>query len=132
MRNMPAVVERTRFRDRVSAVCDGDAVSSSTSWRAGILWATLDLSASYRAEFDTMLPDALDGADPLHGEKLAKIALDECRCRVQNDTVGHRGGKHDPPYWARRRLVTARERLSGDQHVRRMGLLRTGDPRREV
>src|SRR6516165_9336467 len=29
------------------------------AWRAGTAWATLDLSASYRTVFDTMLPDAV-------------------------------------------------------------------------
>lgn len=102
------------------------------AWRAGIEWATLDLSASYRAVFDTMLPHAVQVADPFHVVKLANTALDECRRRVQNDTIGHRGRKHDPLYRARRRLVMARERLTGDQHERLMGLLRAGDPRREV
>ena len=35
-------------------------------WRAGIAWATLDLSASYKSVFDTMLPDAVQVADPFH------------------------------------------------------------------
>ena len=104
----------------------------SDEWRAGVEWATLDLSASYRAVFDTMLPDAVQVADPFHVVKLANTALDECRRRVQNETLGHRGRKQDPLYRARRRVVIARERLSGDQHDRLMGLLRSGDPRREV
>ena len=37
----------------------------SAGWRAGIVWATLDLSNSYRAVFDTMLPDAVQVADPM-------------------------------------------------------------------
>ena len=102
------------------------------AWRAGIEWATLDLSASYRSVYDTMLPDAVQVADPFHVVQLANRALDECRRRVQNDTLGHRGRKHDPLYRARRRLTIARERLSADQHERLMGLLRAGDPRREV
>ena len=32
----------------------------------GSRWATLDLSASYRTVFDTMLPDAVQVADPFH------------------------------------------------------------------
>ena len=32
-----------------------------------IVWATLDLSGPYRAVFDTMLPDAVQIADPLRG-----------------------------------------------------------------
>jgi transposase len=104
----------------------------SDDWRAGVEWATLDLSSAYRTVFDTMLPDAVQVADPFHVVKLANTALDECRRRVQNDTLGHRGRKHDPLYRARRRLTMARERLTGEQHDRLMGLLRAGDPRREV
>ena len=79
-----------------------------------------------------MLPDVVQVADPFHVVKLANSALDECRRRVQNDTLGHRGRKHDPLYRARRRLTMARERLTGEQHDRLMGLLHAGDPRREV
>jgi transposase len=104
----------------------------SDDWRAAVEWATLDLSTSYRAVFDTMLPDAVQVADPFHVVKLANTALDECRRRVQNDTLGHRGRKNDPLYRARRRLTMARERLTSEQHDRLMGLLRAGDPRREV
>lgn len=102
------------------------------AWRARIEWATLDLSASYRAVFDTMLPDAVQVADPSHVVKLANTALDECRRRVQNETLGHRGRRDDPLWRARRRLSMARERLSDDQHARLMGLLRAGDPHREL
>ena len=104
----------------------------SDEWRQAIEWATLDLSASYRTVFDTMLPDAVQVADPFHVVRLGNSALDECRRRVQNDTLGHRGRKNDPLYRARRRLVMARDRLTDDQHERLMGLLRAGDPRREV
>lgn len=127
-------------------------------WLAGIESATLDLSASYRTVFDTMLPDAVQVADPFHVVKVANTALDECRRRVQNEgrsrrcctaasqsratlsasiwvggqTVGHRGRRGDPLWRARRRLSIARERLSDDQHDRLLGLLRAGDPRQEV
>lgn len=97
-------------------------------WRAGIGWATLDLSNSYKSVFDTMLPDAV----PFHVVRLANQALDECRRRVQNETLGHRGRKTDPLYRARRRLVMARERLSVDGHEKLLGLLAAGDPKREV
>ena len=69
------------------------------------------LSGPYRAVFDTMLPDAVQIADPFHLVKLANSKLDECRRRVQNETLGHRGRKHDPLYRARRLLTRADERL---------------------
>ena len=35
--------------------------------------------------FDTMLPGAVQVADPFHLVKLANVALDECRRRVQDE-----------------------------------------------
>src|SRR5207302_4804249 len=96
------------------------------AWLANIRWATLDLSGPYRAVFDTMLPDATQIADPFHLIKLANSKLDECRRRVQNDTMGHRGRKTDPLYRARRLLTKAHERL--DDHGAEK-LLDLRDPR---
>jgi len=101
-------------------------------WRAGIAWATLDLSASYRTVFDTMLPGAVQVADPFHVCRLANTALDECRRRVQNDTIGHRGRRPDPLYRARRLLTMAAERLPDHRRDRLVGLLAAGDPKGEV
>lgn len=101
-------------------------------WRANIAWATLDLSGSYRSVFDTMLPDATQVADPFHVVKLANQKLDECRRRVQNETLGHRGRKHDPLYRCRRLLTKADERLDENGRSKLLGLLDAGDPRGEV
>jgi transposase len=101
-------------------------------WLARIKWATLDLSGPYRAVFDTMLPDAVQVADPFHVVKLANSKLDECRRRVQNETLGHRGRKHDPLYRCRRLLTKADERLDDTGRARLLGLLDAGDPRGEV
>ena len=62
-------------------------------WLANIRWATLDLSGPYRAVFDTMVPDAVQIADPFHLVKLANSKLDECRRRVQNETMGSPGSQ---------------------------------------
>lgn len=104
----------------------------SQQWRDRVEWATLDLSGPYRRTFDVMLPDAVQVADPFHLVKLANQKLDECRRRVQNETIGHRGRSDDPLYRARRLLTKAHERLdqAGDTKLR--GLLRAGDPRGEV
>ncbi len=101
-------------------------------WRERIEWATLDLSGPYRKTFDIMLPQAVQVADPFHLVKLANSKLDECRRRVQNETLGHRGRKDDPLYRVRRLLTKAHERLDerGDDKLR--GLLQAGDPRGEV
>ena len=129
-------VQRCQLLDvvagREAVVCCAWFAERSLAWRDGIRWATLDLSSSYRVVLNTMLPDATQVADPYHVVHLANVALDECRRRVQNETVGHRGRKHDLLYRARRRLVMAAERLTVDGHERLMGLLAAGDPHREV
>jgi len=104
----------------------------SAEWRANIAWATLDLSGPYRSVFDTMLPDAVQVADPFHVVKLANQKLDECRRRIQNETLGRRGRKDDPLYRARRLLTKADERLDENGRARLLGLLAAGDPRGEV
>lgn len=101
-------------------------------WLDAIRWATLDLSGTYRSVFDTMLPDAVQVADPFHVHKLANQRLDECRRRVQNDTLGHRGHKTDPLYRCRRLLTRADERLNDQGRDKLLGLLEAGDPRGEV
>ena len=101
-------------------------------WRAQVRWAVMDLSGPYRATFDTMLPDAEQVADPFHVVKLANAKLDECRRRVQNETLGHRGRKADPLYRCRRLLLAAEERLDPRGSTKLTGLLRAGDPRGEV
>jgi transposase len=101
-------------------------------WLERIEWATLDLSGPYRAVFDTIVPDAVQVADPFHVVKLANHKLDECRRRVQNETVGHRGRKDDPLYRCRRLLTKADERLDNKGRAKLLGLLDAGDPRGEV
>ena len=79
-----------------------------------------------------MLPHAVQVADPFHVVKLAGAKLDECRRRVQNETLGHRGQKHDPLYRCRRLLLAAEERLDAKGDAKLQGLLRAGDPKGEV
>ncbi len=102
------------------------------SWREKIRWAALDLSGPYRATLDTALPDARQVADPFHVVRLANNTLDEVRRRVQNQTLGHRGRKHDPLYASRKLLLTGHERISETGEDRLRGLLESGDPHGEV
>ena len=101
-------------------------------WCSQIRWATLDLSGPYRKVFDTMLPGAIQVADPFHVVKLANTKVDETRRRVQNETMGHRGRKDDPLYRIRRLLTKADERLTDQGRTKLVGLLTAGDPRGEV
>lgn len=104
----------------------------SDAWRANIKWATLDLSGPYRKTFTDTLPDAVQVADPFHVIKLANSKLDECRRRVQNETLGHRGRKDDPLYRSRRLLTKGHQRLDETGETKLLGFLEAGDPRGEV
>jgi transposase len=101
-------------------------------WRQAIRYGVLDLSGPYRKVFNDALPHAVQVADPFHLIKLANQQVDECRRRVQNETLGHRGRKDDPLYRARRLLTKAHERLDDTGDSRLRGLLDAGDPRGEV
>lgn len=102
------------------------------AWLNAISWAVLDLSGPWRLAFDTMLPGAIQVADPFHLVKLANQRLDEVRRRVQNETLGHRGRKDDPLYRSRRLLTRADEHLDDRGRTKLLGLLDAGDPRGEV
>ena len=101
-------------------------------WRAQVRFGVLDLSGPYRKTFDDTLGHVIQIADPFHLVKLANSKLDECRRRVQNQTIGHRGRKDDPLYRARRLLTKATERLDSAGEHKLMGLLEAGDPHGEV
>jgi transposase len=104
----------------------------SEEWRAQIRYGVLDLSGPYRKVFDETLDHVVQIADPFHLVRLANDKLDECRRRVQNETLGHRGRKDDPLYRARRLLTKAHERLDDRGEDKLLGLLRAGDPHGEV
>ena len=117
---------------RDSAAPAGWLAARDPEWLERIQWAVLDLSGPYRSTFDTMLPHAGQVADPFHVVKHANSKVDECRRRVQNETLGHRGRKTDPLYRCRRLLLAAAERLDHRGDTKLAGLLRAGDPRGEV
>jgi transposase len=70
------------------------------AWRTAIRFGVLDLSGLYRKTFEDALGHVTQVADPFHLVKLANPKLDECRRRVQDEALGHRGRKDDPLYRA--------------------------------
>jgi transposase len=102
------------------------------AWRAGVAWGVWDLSGFYRKTFTDTHPDAAQVADPFHVVKHANSKLDECRRRVENETLGHRGRGDDPLYRSRRLLTKGHERLDDRGEAKLLGLLEAGDPRGEV
>ena len=117
---------------RTAAGPTGWLLERDEAWRKAIRRGVLDLSGPYRKTFTDALPHAVQVADPFHLVKLANSKLDECRRRVQNDTMGHRGRKDDPLYRARRLLTKAHERLDDHGEQKLLGLLGAGDPKGEV
>ena len=125
----PELVDFTR-RFRVSIICAIPLVilsmgpmfglpfrqwlgEQSEAFRAGITHVVIDPSAAYAAAVTTeVLPNAELVVDHFHLVKLANDALTAVRRRVTFDAHGRRGRKQDPEWANRRRLLTARERLS--------------------
>ena len=86
----------------VGGGCDKFGRRRRAGWREKIRWALLDLSGAYRAAYQRALPQAVQIADPFHVVRLANLCLDRVRRRVQEETLRHRGRKHDDLYRIRK------------------------------
>ncbi|GAB2680856.1 hypothetical protein GCM10027194_11850 [Thalassiella azotivora] len=94
--------------------------------------AALDPVRGYASAIRDELPDAVAVLDAFHVLKLGTQAVDELRRRVQQDTPGRRGHKHDPLYRIRGLLRRGPEHLSAQQIDRLNRHLTAGDPTFEV
>jgi transposase len=92
----------------------------------------LDLTDTYRAGLRPHLSHATRVADPFHVTRVANRMLDQVRRRVQNETLGHRGRKHDPLFGVRKLLLKGDERLDERGREKLLAGLRVGDPHDEV
>lgn len=101
-------------------------------WVAGIKVVATDLAESFRAGLSPGLDHARRVADPFHVVRVANRCLDQVRRRVQNETLAHRGRKHDPLYRIRKLLLAGTERLDQRGRERMLLGLRAGDPHDEV
>jgi transposase len=106
--------------------------NADPAWLAGIKVVATDLTDSYRAGLSPDLDHAKRVADPFHVVRLANRCVDQVRRRVQNETLGHRGRKHDPLYRIRKLLLSGDERLDERGRDRMLLGLRVGDPNDEV
>ena len=104
----------------------------SESWLAGVHPVAIDPHRGYANGVAERLAHATLVVDPFHAIRLANMAIDDVRRRVQNDTLGHRGRKGDPLYGIRRLLLRANERLSDHARSRLEAGLAAGDPLDEV
>jgi transposase len=106
--------------------------NADRAWLAGIEVVATDLAESFRAGLSPHLDHATRVADPFHVVRVANRCLDKVRRRVQNETLGHRGRKHDPLYRIRKLLLSGAERLDERGQDRLLLGLRVGDPHDEV
>lgn len=104
----------------------------SQPWKDRIRFGTLDMSTTYRAVYNTVLPKITQVVDHFHVIKLANHTLDQVRCRVQQTQLHHRGRKNDPLYRIRRTLLVGEDKLCERTSDRLASLLSLGDPHGEV
>jgi transposase len=101
-------------------------------FRSGVKVATLDPFRGYANAIDDQLADAIAVLDAFHVIRLGMKAMEECRRRVQQEQLGHRGRKNDPLYGIRNVLRAGVEKLSVRQVQRLEAGLVAGDPNYEV
>ncbi len=99
----------------------------SPAFRDGIEIVAMDGFTGFKTASAEALPDAVEVMDPFHVVQLAGDALDRCRQRVQQDTLGHRGHAGDPLYGIRRVLHTGEPMLTDRQRARIDAVLGTDE-----
>ncbi len=101
-------------------------------WLRGVQVVALDLTETYRSGLTGHLGHATKVADPFHVSRVANRMVDQVRRRVQQETLGHRGRKHDPLFRIRKLLVKGEERLDPRGREKLLIGLRVGDPNDEL
>lgn len=99
----------------------------TSEWLVGVRVVSVDPHEGYRAGLVPDLAHVVLVADPFHIVRLANRAVETARRRVQNESLGHRGQKHDPLYRIRRVLLSGAERLSERGWERLWAGLAAGD-----
>ena len=97
------------------------------NFRSRVKVVSMDGFAGYRTATADALPAARAVMDPFHVVQLAGDALDRCRQRIQQETLGHRGHAGDPLYGARRTLHTGEALLTDRQRTRLEALFADDD-----
>ncbi|HEY1565683.1 MAG TPA: ISL3 family transposase [Solirubrobacteraceae bacterium] len=117
---------------RSGAVLRGWLAARPGAWKQQVRVAALDPYRGYATALGDQLPQAQRVLDPFHITKLGLDVLDEVRRRVQQDTLGRRGHRHDPLYRGRRLARRRYDRLSQRAWDRLRRRLADGDPNGEV
>jgi transposase len=101
--------------------------AQSQAWRDAIRVAALDPFRGYATALRTSLPHATRVLDAFHVTRLGFAAVDDVRRRVQQESTGHRGRRHDPLYRIRRVLRRGHEHLTDIAWDRLLTGLDVGD-----
>lgn len=117
---------------RTSAAVAGWLYAQTPAFRASITHVAIDPCAAYAAAVAQVLPHAQLVVDHFHLVKLANDMVTAVRRRVTWQQRGRRGRAVDPEWANRRRLLTARERLSDKNYQKMWNALRANDPGNEV
>jgi transposase len=125
------IIDLTPVRDgagpaRLLDMVEGRSKAAFKTWladrddafRDAVEVVAMDGFTGFKTAAAEEIPDAVTVMDPFHVVRLAGDALDRCRQRVQQATLGHRGRSGDPLYGARRTLHTGAGLLTERQRAR--------------
>jgi transposase len=121
---------------------EGRTTAAVVSWLTGrtpefreaIAYVAIDPAAVYAAAVRTagLLPNATLVVDHFHLVALANLAVTKTRRRVTWELKDRRGGKVDPEWANRRRLLTGRERLSDKNFAKMWNAIIDEDPSAQI
>jgi transposase len=117
---------------RSGTALSGWVSSRPQVWRDGVRVAALDPFRGYATALRTTLPNATRVLDAFHVVRLGLDALDRVRRRVQQQTLGHRGHKHDPLFGIRRLLRRGYEHHTERSWVKMIAGLQAGDDNQQI
>ncbi len=116
---------------RLLAVLEGRSKKAFKAWldaqtpqfRARVEVVAMDGFTGYKTAATEALDNVVTVMDPFHVVALAADKLDQCRQRLQQATLGHRGRAGDPLYRIRRVARTRAELLTDKQWHRLLPVL---------
>jgi len=121
---------------------EGRTTAAVVSWLTGrtpefreaIAYVAIDPAAVYAAAVRTagLLPNATLVVDHFHLVALANLAVTKTRRRVTWELKDRRGGKVDPEWANRRRLLTGRERVSDKNFAKMWNAILDEDPSAQI
>src|SRR5690606_28744938 len=122
------IIDLTPIRDRTGPsrlldIVEGRSKKAFKTWlaaqsqafRHGIEDIAMNGFAGYKSAAAEEQPDAVPVMDPFHVVALAGGAVERCRQRIQQETLGHRRRSGDPLYGVRRVLLTGANLLTQKQ-----------------